>query len=70
MILVTRLHGEPLVVNAELIELVESTPDTVVSLSTGRKILVQDGMDEIVDRVIAYRRQIAEKDMSGGKRLV
>ena len=56
MITVTRLHGAELVVNAELIELVEATPDTHLTLTDGRQLIVQEAPDEIVARVIAYRR--------------
>lgn len=56
MIYLSRLSGEELVVNAELIELVESTPDTVVTLVTGKKIVVRESADEVVERVLAYRR--------------
>jgi flagellar protein FlbD len=47
-----------MVVNAELIEHVETTPDTVVSMTTGEKFVVVETADEIVERVIAYRRSI------------
>ena len=62
MILISRLHGEPLVINAELIEMVEAAPDTIVTLTTGRKILVQNPMDEILDKVVTYRQRIAGRD--------
>jgi flagellar protein FlbD len=57
MIGLTRLNGRPLVVNAELIETVESTPDTVVSLITGKKLLVLESPDEVIERVMHYRRK-------------
>ena len=47
MIKVTKLNGNELVVNADLIEFVESTPDTLISLTTGRKIMVLEEMDEV-----------------------
>ncbi|MFN8635373.1 MAG: flagellar FlbD family protein [Chloroflexota bacterium] len=56
MITVTRLDGVELVVNAELIQLVEATPDTHLTLTDGRKLIVQEPPDEVVARVIAYRR--------------
>ena len=59
MIAVTKLNGEHFMVNAELVELVESTPDTIVSLTTGKKYMVRETVDEIVDRIIQYRRQIS-----------
>lgn len=56
MISVTRLRGEPVVINAELIETVEATPDTVLTLTTGQKYVVREPVDEVVRRAIAYRR--------------
>lgn len=56
MITVTRLDGSEVVVNAELLELVEATPDTHLTLTDGRKLIVKETPDEIVARVIAYRR--------------
>ncbi len=56
MIKVTKLNASELVVNADLIEFIESTPDTLISLTTGRKIMVQEALDEVVQRAIAYRR--------------
>jgi len=55
---VTRLKGGQMALNAELVEMVESTPDTVVSLTTGRKVLVQEPVDEVMRRIIAYRRSL------------
>jgi flagellar protein FlbD len=58
MIHVTRFHGEPIVINADLIELIEATPDTVITLITGRKIMVKEPVEEVVDRVIAYEQNV------------
>jgi len=58
MILVTSLQNETFVINAELIELVEAMPDTIMTLSTGKKIIVQEPIEEILQRVIDYRRKI------------
>ncbi|MHB9145600.1 MAG: flagellar FlbD family protein [Symbiobacteriia bacterium] len=59
MIKVTRLGTKEteLAINADLIELVEATPDTVITLTTGNKLLVRESVDEIIHRVIAYRRE-------------
>ena len=59
MVRVTRLDGRELVVNAELIELLEATPDTVITLSTGRRLVVRESVAEVVRRVVAYRRRVA-----------
>ncbi len=58
MVHLTKLHGEDIVVNAELIEYVESTPDTTITLTTGHKLMVRETIDVLVDKVIAYRRKV------------
>lgn len=58
MIYVTRLNHTPVVLNCDLIEHIETTPDTVISLTTGQKMIVLESADEVVDRVIRYRRSI------------
>lgn len=58
MICVTRLNGTPLMVNAELIETVEKTPDTVVSLATGNRYVVRETVEEVVAKVVEYRRRV------------
>jgi flagellar protein FlbD len=55
VILVHRLRGEPLFVNADLIESVEATPDTVLTLVDGRRLLVDEAPDVVVERVISFR---------------
>jgi len=55
MIKVTKLNGTELVVNADLIEFIESTPDTLISLTTGRKIMVLEDLDDVVGRAVGYR---------------
>jgi len=60
MIKVSRLraHEPELVVNAELIETVEATPDSVITLTTGHKIIVQESVDRIISLVVEYKRKI------------
>lgn len=58
MIQLTRLNHVPLIVNADLIEHVETTPDTVVALTTGHKFMVRESAEEVVDKVIQYRKAI------------
>ena len=59
MISLTRLKGRPITVNAELIQWVESAPDTVITLTGGEKLMVLEGAEEVKRAVIAYRREIA-----------
>ena len=58
MIRATRLNGVIFCVNAELIEQIESTPDTVLTLTTGNNILVKESVEEIERRIVAYRARI------------
>jgi flagellar protein FlbD len=59
MIRVTRLKcNDDFILNAELIETIEETPDTVITLTSGKKLIVEETMDEIVRRVMEYRRAI------------
>ena len=55
MIWVTRLRGQALVINADLIECIEHTPDTVITMIDGRKYMVEESPDEIVARTARYR---------------
>ncbi|MEB3298251.1 MAG: flagellar FlbD family protein [Candidatus Sericytochromatia bacterium] len=59
MIRMTRLNDQVIVVNADLIESLEATPDTVVTLTTDRKYVVRESVDELIERIIAYRRACA-----------
>ncbi len=58
MITLTRLNGKEFVVNAELIKLVEATPDTLVTLRGGDKLVVREGVDQVVERAVEYGRSV------------
>lgn len=58
MIALRRLNNQPIMVNADLIESLESTPDTVVTLTSGNKLIVRDRMEEIQAKIIDYKRKI------------
>jgi flagellar protein FlbD len=58
MIVLTRLAGQPLVVNADLIKTVEETPDTMVTLVNGDRVMVKESMAEVVKKAIEYGRQV------------
>lgn len=59
MIKLTRIKShDEFVLNAELIEMIEETPDTVITLTTGKKLLVDQSMDDVVRRVMDYRRAL------------
>ncbi len=61
MIEVTKINGVKVLVNPDLIELVEETPDTVLTLTTSRKIIVKESRQEIKNLVILYRKDIFAK---------
>lgn len=58
MIDVTRLNGKSFVLNAELIEVMEETPDTVITLTTGHKYVVKENLDEVMQKILTYKRNI------------
>lgn len=58
MIKITRFNDSTVVVNAELIEFVEATPDTVITLSNGKKLLVKESVQDVVDLVLDYRKRV------------
>ncbi len=58
MIELTKINDVKFTVNAEIIEFVEETPDTVISLTTGKKIIVKESRQEVTDLVISYKRAI------------
>ena len=59
MIRLTRLDGRAIVINSDLIEFVESTPDTLISLTTGKKIMVRESDERVIGKVAAFRRLCA-----------
>jgi flagellar protein FlbD len=63
MIRLTRISNTPVVLNSDLIEHIESTPDTVISLTTGQKFVVRENAEEVVRRVVAFRRSVAWRPM-------
>ena len=60
VIAVTRLNGAAIHVNAEMIVFVEATPDTVISLANGDRVVVRESPQVVVDAVIAYRRAVQQ----------
>ena len=58
MIEVTRLNGTTVLINSDLIETVEETPDTVISLTTGKKFIVKESRQEVKNLVKSYKRDI------------
>lgn len=58
MIELTRLNDTTVLINSDLIEMVEETPDTVITLTTGRKIIVKESRQEVKNLVKSYKKDI------------
>jgi len=67
MIQLTRLNNSTLTINSDLIKFVEQSPDTVITLLNGEKVLVQEPVGEILKRVIEFRRRILTGTASWGQ---
>jgi flagellar protein FlbD len=58
MIELTRLNGSSMVLNSDLIKTAEASPDTMLTLINGEKLIVREDLDEVVERVLAYRARL------------
>ena len=60
MIHLTRINQQRLVLNSDLIEHIEATPDTVITMTNGQKLVVADSAEAVIEKVIAFRRSIQQ----------
>jgi flagellar protein FlbD len=60
MIQLTRLNSTPLTVNSDLIKFVEQSPDTVITLVGGEKIVVRESVSQVMERIVSFRRTVLE----------
>jgi flagellar protein FlbD len=58
LITITKLNDKEMVINSDLIESIEAMPDTTVTMTTGRKYIIKTSIDEMLEKVIEFRRQI------------
>ena len=58
MVELTRLQNQKIIVNADLIEFIEATPDTMISMTTGKKIIVLESVKQVIDKVVRYKKRI------------
>ena len=65
MIALTRLNGHPIMLNCDLIESLEETPDTVVTLVSGNKLVIRDKMRDVQEKIIDFKRKIYGAGESG-----
>lgn len=60
MIKVTRLSGDPIYINSALIEFIEETPDTMVTLTTGKKLIIKEHVEEVIKSILEYNAKISQ----------
>ena len=60
MIKLTLYNDADVIINADLIEFVERTPDTLVSLTTGKKVMVKESVEDVIGKVVSYRRLLTK----------
>ncbi len=58
MITVYRLNGTEITINSDLIEIIEATPDTTITFTTGKILIVTNSIDDIKNRIIEYKRKL------------
>lgn len=65
MIYLTKLNGNQFIVNADLIESVEATPDTMITLTNGKKIVVTESIAEVIQKSLEYKGKIKSFENAG-----
>jgi flagellar protein FlbD len=58
VIQLTRLNGNPIALNSDLIKFVENAPDTVITLINGEKVIVRETSEDLINRIVAFRRSV------------
>ena len=58
MVAITKLNEQEMIINCDLIELIESTPDTTITMTTGRKVIVKESVDNLLDKIITYKKRL------------
>ncbi|MDR1539918.1 MAG: flagellar FlbD family protein [Clostridiales bacterium] len=58
MITITKLNGQRVTVNCDLIETMESTPDTMITMTTGNKLIARESIETLVGEVISYKKEL------------
>lgn len=62
MIKLTKLNGVSIVVNIDLVETVEATPDTVLTFTSGKKLIVAEDLDMVINKTILYKQKVNKKE--------
>ena len=61
MVQLTRLNNQKLVINADLVKFLEQAPDTVITLINGEKFIVRESVEEVVRRIVEFRRSVLQQ---------
>ncbi len=67
MIRLSRMDGKPIVLNAELIQSVEPTPDTIITMMSGEKLMVRETVEVVVAAFKKYKREISDRSITGDR---
>jgi len=67
MIRVTRINNQSILLNSDLIEQIETVPDTTIALTTGQRLFVRESADEILSRIVEFRRRIGSGIPAGNR---
>ncbi len=60
MVYLTGLNGTEVLLNADLVEIIQETPDCLITLTTGRKIMVRESMEEVREKIVVYRKTLGK----------
>ena len=55
MVKLTKINGQEFFINSDLMEFIESTPDTIISLTTGKKVIIKETAEEVIEKIIEYK---------------
>ena len=58
MIAITKLNEQQLIINCDLIELIESTPDTTITMTTGRKVIARESIETVLEKIATYKKRL------------
>ena len=58
MVTITKINDVEMVINCDLIELIESTPDTTITMTTGRKVIAKESVEEVIERIAEYKKRL------------
>ena len=67
MLEVTRLNGQKIVINCDLIEYIDANPDTTITLTTTNKFVVKESIEQVIDKIVEYKNKIYSQSIKINK---